>query len=136
MQITFITLHTGVRLAALWKNGAGAGWLTFAEIIGWRPRHPIFLAVLVGLVVFLAILQQLAKVSKPIAVLWGAWNRLMHVIGNFQARVILTILYAIIVLPFGLIVRLFTDPLRIKHPPDAWLEHPDEAMDMDWAKRQ
>jgi hypothetical protein len=136
MQITFIAVHTGVRLAGLWKSGACAGRLAVVEIIGWRPRHPIFFAVLLGLVVFLAILQQLAKVSKPIAVIWDAWNRLLHIIGNFQARVLLTILYSIIVLPFGLIVRLFTDPLRIKHPPAAWLEHPDETMDMNWAKRQ
>jgi hypothetical protein len=136
MQITFIAFHTGVRLAELLGRSAAAGPLFEAEIIAWRPRHPIFLAVLVGLVIFLAILQQLAKISKPIAVVWGAWNRLLHVIGNFQARVLLTILYAIIVLPFGLIVRLFTDRLRIKHPPTAWLDHPDEAMDMDWAKRQ
>jgi hypothetical protein len=136
MQITFIAVHTGVCLAGLWKGAAGAGPLVHAETVGWRPRHPMFLAVLVGLVVFLAILQQLAKVSKPIAVVWDAWNRLLHVIGNFQARVLLTILYAIIVLPFGLIVRLFTDPLRIKHPPTSWIDHPDETMDMNWAKRQ
>jgi hypothetical protein len=136
MQITFIALYTGVRLAGLWKGGARAASLAAADIIVWHPRHPIFLAVLVGLVVFLAILQQLAKVSKPVAVVWGAWNRLMHVIGNFQARVLLTILYAIIVLPFGLIVRLFSDPLRIKHPPSAWLDYPEETMDMNWAKRQ
>jgi len=68
--------------------------------------------------------------------LWKAWTRLAHTIGNFQARVILTILYAIVVLPFGLIVRLFSDPLRIRHRPRGWLDHPDEANDMPWAQRQ
>ncbi len=33
--------------------------------------------------------------------LWNAWKRLAHKIGNFQARVVLTIIYAIAVLPFG-----------------------------------
>ena len=33
--------------------------------------------------------------------LWSAWKRLAHKIGNFQARVLLTILYAVVVLPFG-----------------------------------
>ena len=134
MQITFNAVHPGVRLAGLCKGGAG-GTAT-AEIIMWHPRHPIFLGVLVGLVILLALLQQLAKVSKPAAAVWSVWNRMMHAVGNFQARLLLTILYAIIVLPFGLIVRLFTDPLHIKHPPTAWGEHPDEKMDMDWAKRQ
>jgi hypothetical protein len=136
MQITFNAVHSGVRLAGLCDGGAGTNSAPIGNIILWHPRHPIFLAVLVGLVILLALLQQLAKVSKPAAAVWGVWNRMMHAIGNFQARVILTVLYAIIVLPFGLIVRLFTDPLRIKHPPTAWGEHPDETMDMNWAKRQ
>ena len=57
-------------------------------------------------------------------------------IGNFQARVVLTIIYSILVLPFGLCVRLFADPLRIKKPPARWLDRPDEAFDMKWARRQ
>jgi hypothetical protein len=39
---------------------------------------------------------------------WSAWTRLARQIGNFQARVILTFLYAALVLPFGMIVRLFS----------------------------
>jgi len=67
---------------------------------------------------------------------WAAWGRFWKMVGNFQARVILTILYVVVLLPFGLIVRLFSDPLRIKKLPTQWLEHPDEVMDMQWAKRQ
>jgi hypothetical protein len=68
--------------------------------------------------------------------IWAGWTRLMHMIGNFQARVLLSFLYAVVMLPFGLIVRIFTDPLRIKHRPSQWLENPEEAMTLDWAKRQ
>jgi hypothetical protein len=64
------------------------------------------------------------------------WKRVAHVLGNFQARILLTIFYGIIVFPFGIIARLFTDPLRIKRPPTQWLEHTDEAHDLEWAKRQ
>ncbi len=67
---------------------------------------------------------------------WAAWTRLAKKIGNFQARVILTIMYVVVLLPFGLMVRLFSDPLRIKKRPTAWLDHPDEVMDLQWAKRQ
>jgi len=67
---------------------------------------------------------------------WAGWTRVAKAIGNFQARVLLTLLYAIVLLPFGLMVRLFSDPLRIKKRPNEWLPHPDEAMDMQWAKRQ
>jgi hypothetical protein len=67
---------------------------------------------------------------------WKAWTRLARKIGNFQARVLLTLLYAILVLPFGLIVRLFADPLRIKHRPTQWLKHPEEVSTLEWAHRQ
>ena len=68
--------------------------------------------------------------------MWQAWKRIAHRIGNFQARVLLTVFYAILVLPFGVVVRLFSDPLRIKRRPAAWLNHPDDTYDMLWARRQ
>ena len=68
--------------------------------------------------------------------IWEAWKRIAHHIGNFQARLLLTILYAILVLPFGLAVRLFADPLRIKRRPATWLEHPESPATLEWARRQ
>ena len=68
--------------------------------------------------------------------LWQAWKLFAHKVGNFQARLLLTIMYGILVLPFGLVVRLFADPLRIKKRPAQWLDHPDEGQDMQWARRQ
>ncbi|HEY0702652.1 MAG TPA: hypothetical protein VGD60_07780 [Candidatus Acidoferrales bacterium] len=67
---------------------------------------------------------------------WKAWTRIAHIIGNFQARVLLTILYVVLVLPFGVIVRLFSDPLRIKKRPEKWLEETPEVFDMPWAQKQ
>jgi hypothetical protein len=68
--------------------------------------------------------------------LWHAWKALAHKIANFQARVLLTVFYALLVLPFGLAARLFADPLRIKRLPTQWLNHPDEPTDMQWARKQ
>ncbi len=68
--------------------------------------------------------------------LWEAWKRLAHRIGNFQARVLLTILYAVLVLPFGVVVRLLADPLRIRRRPAEWLDRLGKANDMNWARRQ
>ena len=76
------------------------------------------------------------NIAQGLRSVWQAWTRLMHLIGNFQARVLLTIIYAIVVLPFGLIMRLFSDPLRIKTRPTQWLDHPSEAQDIEWAHRQ
>ena len=67
---------------------------------------------------------------------WKAWKRLAHKIGNFQARVLLTIIYATVVLPFGLMVRLFSDTLLIKQRPTKWIECSPEVHDLDWARKQ
>jgi hypothetical protein len=67
---------------------------------------------------------------------WQAWKEFGHKVGNFQARVLLTVAYGVIILPFGLAARWFSDPLRIKNRPKQWLDHPDEAYDMAWARKQ
>jgi hypothetical protein len=64
------------------------------------------------------------------------WKRIVHAIGNFQARVLLTAFYFLIVLPFGFFGRFFSDPLRIKHRPTQWLDHDEATHDIPWAKRQ
>ncbi len=68
--------------------------------------------------------------------LWAAWKRIAHRIGDFQARVLLTLIYAVLVLPFGLAIRLFSDPLKIKKRPAKWIEHPHDVIDLEWARRQ
>ena len=45
---------------------------------------------------------------------YRGWMRVVHVIGNVQARVILTVLYLIMVVPVGFVMRLFSDPLRLR----------------------
>jgi hypothetical protein len=67
---------------------------------------------------------------------WQGWKHIARAIGTFQARVLLTIFYAVVVLPFGIFVRAFLDPMRIKVRPSGWLEQPTESHDRSWAKRQ
>lgn len=76
------------------------------------------------------------SILEKLKAAWKAWTRIAHVIGNFQARVLLTILYVVLVLPFGVIVRLFADPLRIKKRPTKWLNETQEVYDMQWAQKQ
>lgn len=49
---------------------------------------------------------------------------------------LLTALYAVLVLPFGIAVRTFADPLRIKKRPTRWLDHTEESNDLRWARKQ
>ena len=68
--------------------------------------------------------------------IWQGWKKIAQKIGNFQARVLLTIFYCVLVLPFGLAARFFSDPLRIKQKPTEWLQHPNEACNLEWARKQ
>ena len=55
--------------------------------------------------------------------LWEWWKRVARKIGDFQARIILTIFYFIVLGPFALGIRLGSDPLAIKaSTPRGW--HP------------
>jgi hypothetical protein len=45
---------------------------------------------------------------------WETWKRFGRFMGNIITRIILTILYFTIFVPFGIGARLFTDPLQIK----------------------
>jgi len=52
--------------------------------------------------------------------LWENWKKLAKKIGDFQARLILTVLYFVVVAPFALIVRFAADPLSIKPHQQGW----------------
>jgi hypothetical protein len=46
--------------------------------------------------------------------LWQAWTRLIQRLGAFQARVVLTLLYFVVVGPFAVGMKLGSDPLRAR----------------------
>ena len=57
--------------------------------------------------------------------------------GDFQARLILTVLYFVIVAPFALIVRFAADPLSIKPRHQSWrLKGEAKGVPMDRALNQ
>jgi hypothetical protein len=66
--------------------------------------------------------------------LWAAWKKIARKIGDFQARVLLTIFYFVLLAPFALIVRRTSDPLAIKAPTQrGWgfrSEQPEYTMEM------
>ena len=53
--------------------------------------------------------------------LWAGWKAFGHFLGNLLARVVLSIFYFTIFVPFGLGVRWRSDPLQIKtRPASLW----------------
>ena len=45
--------------------------------------------------------------------LWDGWKRFGRKVGDFQARVLLTVFYFVLLAPFALIVRWKADPLGL-----------------------
>jgi hypothetical protein len=55
-----------------------------------------------------------STVIQILKLAWQKWRAFAHILGNFQARVLLTIFYVILVGPIGLLLRWRTDPLQLK----------------------
>jgi hypothetical protein len=70
--------------------------------------------------------------------LWEHWKVIAHKIGTFQSRVLLNIFYFVILAPFGLGVKLFADPLRMRQQNYShWLEKESQpAPAWERARRQ
>lgn len=68
--------------------------------------------------------------------LWQIWMKIARVIGDFIGRLVLTVFYFTIFLPFGLGVRLFGDPLDLRHNKTAgWIERITPEAKIDEAHR-
>jgi hypothetical protein len=69
---------------------------------------------------------------------WIWWKGIARIIGDFNARVILTLFYFIFLAPFALAIRFFTDPLTIKNKtaPSWGIKTEAEGTLMEQAKRQ
>jgi len=87
-------------------------------------------------VVALALLVWVCLPAGMKAKLSAGWKKFGRAIGNFNARVLLTLLYGIVILPFGLAVRCFSDSMRIKKRPESWLDHPPLPNTLEEARRQ
>jgi len=101
------------------------------------PHH--FIAHHWRTVLAVVVLAALVWLCLPAAVrskLWAGWKRFGHAVGNVNARILLTVVYSIVVLPFGLVVRLFSDSMHIKKRPEAWFDHPPIANTLEEARRQ
>jgi len=67
---------------------------------------------------------------------WDGWVKVGHALGDFIGRLFLTILYFTIVAPFGLITRLFNDPMQIKgEGSPEWLTRGESESTVDEARR-
>ena len=73
---------------------------------------------------------------------WEGWKAFGHALGNLVARLVLSIFYFTVFVPFGLGVRLFSDPLQVKpigvttSPNNLWRTRTTEDRTLDQVRRQ
>ena len=67
---------------------------------------------------------------------WHAWKRLGQFIGDFIGRLVLTVFYFTLFMPFGLGVRLFGDPLAIRPSSRTkWVERKTNDLTLEDSRR-
>ena len=67
---------------------------------------------------------------------WQAWKRIGQFIGDQIGRLVLTVFYFTLFMPFALGVRLFGDPLAIRtHGRTKWLERTTPDLTLEDSRR-
>jgi hypothetical protein len=69
---------------------------------------------------------------------WSRWREVSQKAADVQARVLLTVFYFTLMLPFGVVFGLLKDPLRIKSRPSGsyWVERKPVSETLTDAQRQ
>ena len=67
---------------------------------------------------------------------WARWTGIAHKIADFQARIVLSAFYFVVLGPFALGMTLVSDPLRLRHAAPAWLDRPRTEDDADTLARR
>jgi hypothetical protein len=76
------------------------------------------------------------KMKRMLSGLFARWKAIAHTIGEFQSRMILSVFYFVVFAPFALGLKLFSDPLQIKHFQGWQIRADAEENPSDVARRQ
>lgn len=76
-------------------------------------------------------------VTLSLSKAWSGWKRVARAIAEFNSRVLLTLLYVVLLMPFGLGLRLVADPLRRRKPVATnWIPRAEAPATLGEARRQ
>jgi hypothetical protein len=77
------------------------------------------------------------SIRHALARVWDGWKEITSYIGDFQARLLLTVFYFTVAVPFALVARLL-DPLRTRTVGgrSAWTARPADQEDLGSHRRQ
>lgn len=68
---------------------------------------------------------------------WDHWKHVAHAVGVVQTRTLMMLIYATVVVPTGVLMRLVRDPLRLRPPAQGnWVETRQSERSIEAARRQ
>ena len=68
---------------------------------------------------------------------WERWKKAAHAIGVVQTRGLMLMIYLVVALPTGLLLRLFRDPLHLRRRADGnWTPSHQPDPNLENARRQ
>ena len=67
--------------------------------------------------------------------IWKKWRAFGKAMGDFVARIFMTVFYFTVAMPFGIGVRLFKDPLHLKSKQAGWLAREAKPDTIEDARR-
>ena len=133
-SVVVIVVGADIALLMLAADYLGLG----APGFGWRQ--------LLGLIVGIAITTAgvtLYRAGGSPGGAWQRWRRLAAVVATWQARVLYSIVYVVLVIPIGPILRWTSDPLHLRRPSGGrtadgttWHERPTPASPPTWSRSQ
>ncbi len=76
--------------------------------------------------------------AGPFGRAWRTWKSFAHEMGNYQGRVLMALFYFAIVTPFAVLLKVFSDPLKVHDVPDqsSWAPRSDGDTTIEQARRQ
>ena len=112
-------------------------FLVFSVIFGifaWRYHPSILSYVLICLILFLLFLIVFLPLTlRPV---FHLWLKVAHTIGRFNTQLLLTILFIFVIIPFGLVMRLFgKDSMKRKRQAGGTYWEPYELQGLKDKKR-
>jgi len=66
---------------------------------------------------------------------WKKWRAFGQLMGDFVARIFMTVFYFTVAIPFGIGVRIFKDPLHLKSKESSWLPRETKQETLEDARR-
>jgi hypothetical protein len=75
-------------------------------------------------------------VADYFRIAWERFSLIASILGDVQGRLIVTLLYITLVVPFGIGARLLSDPMSQREQQASWLNREPVPDDLDSAREQ